>query len=55
MYMIACCRHCNTVQESVERQGVSALNLSLDFDEVAVLRENMNYLHNTLEVSQLRY
>jgi len=26
------------------------MNLSLDFDEVAVLQENMTYLHNTLEV-----
>jgi len=37
-------------QDSVSRQGLSALNLSLDFDEVAVLQENMTYLHNTLEV-----
>ena len=41
------------VQENVERQGLNAMNLSLDFDEVAVLQENMTYLHNTLEVSSV--
>jgi len=39
------------LQENVSRQGLSAMNLTLDFDEVNVLRENMAYLHNTLEVS----
>jgi len=39
------------LQENVAQQGLSAMNLTLDFDEVAVLQENMTYLHNTLEVS----
>ena len=37
-------------QENVARQGVAALNLTMDFDEHAVLNENIVYLTNTLEV-----
>jgi len=45
--MLKCCH----VQENVARQGLTAMNLTLDFDEVAVLQENMTYLYSTLEVS----
>jgi leucyl-tRNA synthetase len=38
------------VKENVVKNGPSALNLTLDFDEKAVLEENMSYLDNTLEL-----
>jgi hypothetical protein len=37
-------------QENVTKNGLAALNLTLDFNEEAVLQENMIYFHNTLEV-----
>ena len=38
------------LQESVNLRGVQALNLTLDFNEKAVLEENIAYLQGTLEV-----
>lgn len=39
------------VKENVTKHGLKALNLTMDFDEKAVLEENMKYLSATLEVS----
>jgi len=41
---------CCGLQENVARHGLTAINLTLDFDEVSVLGENLTYLHSTLEV-----
>ena len=37
-------------KERVADQGLSALDLSLEFDEIKVLEDNLNYLVNTLEM-----
>ena len=37
-------------KERVADQGLSALDLSLEFDEKKVLEDNLNYLLNTLEM-----
>ena len=37
-------------KERVADQGLSALDLSLEFDEKRVLEDNLNYLLNTLEM-----
>ena len=42
------------VKEKMEVIGLNALNLTLDFDEKAVLEGNMEYLKNTLDVSNRR-
>lgn len=34
----------------IEKNGPSALNLSLEFDEEAMLKDNIVYLCNTLDV-----
>lgn len=39
------------MKEKVETVGLSALNLSLDFNEFDVLESNKDYLKNTLDVS----
>jgi len=39
------------VKEKMEVIGLSALNLTLDFDEKMVLEDNREYLKNTLDVS----
>jgi len=39
------------VKEKMETVGLSALNLTLDFDEFHVLETNKEYLKNTLGVS----
>lgn len=42
-------------KEKVESAGISALNLTFDFNEYDVLERNKKYLQNTLEViSQLQ-
>lgn len=38
------------MQENVAKAGLGALNLTLDFDELAILQENSVYLANTLEL-----
>lgn len=38
------------IKENFGQKGVAALNLKSDFDEAAVIRENVDYLLNTLEV-----
>lgn len=40
-------------REKMETVGLSALNLTLDFDEFDVLENNKDYLKNTLDVSNL--
>ena len=42
-------------QAQVAKNGVKALDLTLDFDEMAVLDENRKYLASTLEVSACIY
>ncbi|XP_014672325.1 PREDICTED: leucine--tRNA ligase, cytoplasmic-like isoform X2 [Priapulus caudatus] len=42
-----------TVKENVVKQGLKALNLTMEFDEQAVLQENIVYLHSTLELEGL--
>jgi leucyl-tRNA synthetase len=37
-------------KENVNKNGLKALNLTLDFDEQTVLKENLVYLHATLEL-----
>jgi hypothetical protein len=39
-----------TFQDKVANYGLNALNLTLEFDEMSVLEQNMTYLYNTLEV-----
>lgn len=39
------------MREKMELRGLSALNLTLDFDEFSVLQNNKKYLENTLDVS----
>ena len=39
------------LQQSVLEKGLKALDLTLDFDEMAVLNENKTYIVNTLDVS----
>lgn len=41
------------VKEKAETVGLSALNLTLDFNEFDVLESNKDYLKNTLDVSSL--
>lgn len=38
-------------QENFEKHGLRALQLTADFDEKAILLENVDYLEDTLEVS----
>lgn len=38
------------VREKVSSSGLSALNLTLDFDEIQILNSNKAYLENTLDV-----
>lgn len=40
-------------RENVERIGAEALSVGLPFDEAAVLRDNLQYLLSTLDVSWL--
>lgn len=39
------------MKEKMQLLGLSALNLTLDFDEFKVLQDNKKYLENTLDVS----
>ena len=43
------------LQQSVLDKGLKALDLTLDFDEMAVLNENKTYIVNTLDVSTLTF
>lgn len=38
------------VRDKVSSSGLSALNLTLDFDEMQILNSNKAYLENTLDV-----
>ncbi|XP_066998764.2 leucine--tRNA ligase, cytoplasmic [Anabrus simplex] len=40
-------------REKVEKVGLHALNLTLDFDELAVLNENLVYLEKTLDLEDI--
>lgn len=40
------------VREKLEAIGKQALSLTLEFDEEKVLKENLEYLENTLDVSK---
>lgn len=40
------------IKEKMEVAGLSALNLTLDFNEFDVLKNNKEYLKNTLGVSK---
>ena len=42
-------------RDKVNSTGLSALRLTLDFDEMAVLATNKAYLENTLDVSYLNF
>lgn len=39
------------MKEKMQLLGLSALNLTLEFDEFKVLQDNKKYLENTLDVS----
>lgn len=39
------------MREKMQFVGLSALNLTLDFDEFKILQDNKKYLQNTLDVS----
>lgn len=39
------------MKEKMQLIGLSALNLTLDFDEFKILQDNKKYLQNTLDVS----
>lgn len=39
------------MKEKMQLVGLSALNLTLDFDEFKILQDNKKYLQNTLDVS----
>lgn len=41
-------------RENMERIGVEALSVGLQFDEAAILNENKPYLLNTLDVSKFK-
>lgn len=41
------------VREKVEKLGIKALNVTLDFDEKHVLEENVRYILNTLELDEV--
>ncbi|KAG7204947.1 hypothetical protein KM043_005335 [Ampulex compressa] len=41
------------IREKMESSGLSALNLTLDFNEIEVLEQNKNYLRNTLELEEI--
>ena len=43
------------VKENVAKHGQKALDLTLDFDEMQVLKENAYYLNNTLELEGLEF
>lgn len=43
---------CCVPQENLEKNGARVLDLELEFDERAVLLENLVYLTNSLEVHQ---
>ncbi|KFM68479.1 Leucine--tRNA ligase, cytoplasmic, partial [Stegodyphus mimosarum] len=43
------------MKEKTESLGITALNLFLDFDEMAVLQENKDYLINTLELVDVSF
>lgn len=40
-----------TTREKMEVSGIAALNLTLDFSEVDVLKGSIDYLKSTLDVS----
>ncbi|GBP07012.1 Leucine--tRNA ligase, cytoplasmic [Eumeta japonica] len=40
-------------RENMERIGLEALSVGLEFDEAAVLRENVQYLMNTLDLNSI--
>ncbi|XP_042902350.2 leucine--tRNA ligase, cytoplasmic [Parasteatoda tepidariorum] len=41
------------MKEKAETLGISALNLFLDFDEMEILKENLDYLINTLDLEYI--
>lgn len=43
------------MKEKTETQGISALNLFLDFDEMTVLQQNKDYLLSTLELENVSF
>ncbi|KAH8019655.1 hypothetical protein HPB51_020466 [Rhipicephalus microplus] len=43
------------VREKIEKLGIGALNVTLDFDEREVLLENLRYILNTLEVDDIEF
>lgn len=43
------------VRDKVSSSGLSALNLTLDFDEMQILNSNKAYLENTLDVRYHTY
>ncbi|GFS89453.1 leucine--tRNA ligase, cytoplasmic [Nephila pilipes] len=43
------------MKEKTKNLGISALNLFLDFDEMAILKENKEYLTSTLDLEELSF
>lgn len=42
-------------REKLEKSGLQALSLTLEFNEIDVLNQNIDYLTNTLDVSSDEY
>lgn len=42
-------------KEKVTQKGIQAINLTMDFDEMDVIKKNLDYLTYTLEVKILDY
>ncbi|GIY96883.1 leucine--tRNA ligase, cytoplasmic [Caerostris extrusa] len=54
-YMKKAMPFAQVMKEKTKSLGLSALNLFLDFDEMTILKENQEYLLNTLDLEELSF